>query len=775
MTTLGQAYVQIMPSAKGISGNIQKALDPESFKAGKSAGGKIAGGITTSVAKIAGAIGITQLVAAGMNAVKSSIDGAVTRVDTLNRFPRILQQMGYGADEAHSATAKLRDGIQGIPMSLDKITGVTERMVLTLGDVGLASDSALALSNAFIASGASTLDAERGLEQYMQMLAAGEPDMQSWRTLQETMPYALSETAKAFGFTGESAQNDFYKALQSGDITFREFNEKLIELSESQGGFAEMAQSASAGIATSWGTIKTAITNGVANVIQAFDDWLASEGLGGIPEVLTGIRDKVNEVFGRIVEMVPIALEWFSNLFNTIRESTAFQSLQEVIGQVIETGQNLITTFLQSEAWATFKEILSQVAQAILDFDLASFIDKWAPLIAGIAGAVAAFQIIMGVVSTFQGIVAAATGIVSAGGAAIGFLTSPIGIAVAAIGGIIAIGVLLYKNWDTIKEKASQLGENISAAWNSLKEGTSNTWNAIKEAIGNEIESAKDTASSVVNAIKETVSNIWDSIKTTTSNVWNSIKDTISNLINSAKDIVSNVINAIRTTVSDIWNSIKTVTSNVWNGIKSIVSNLINSIKSTISSVMGSIRSTISDILNSIKTTFSNIFNGLKSTVSTAFSNVKNAVSTGMNNALSTVTGFLSKFKEAGSNIVGSIADGIRGAIGKVTDAIGSVTKKIRDFLPFSPAKEGPLKDLDKLNFGGTISLAIEDGENEVQRAMEDILSLSSLGPKVRVASGTKSDNGITQHITINSPTELSPSETARQVKNASRNLAMEW
>ena len=41
-TELGQAYVQIMPSAKGISGSIKKQLDPESASAGKSAGGKIA-------------------------------------------------------------------------------------------------------------------------------------------------------------------------------------------------------------------------------------------------------------------------------------------------------------------------------------------------------------------------------------------------------------------------------------------------------------------------------------------------------------------------------------------------------------------------------------------------------------------------------------------------------------------------------------------------------------------------------------------------------------
>src|SRR5690625_7690884 len=91
-----------------------------------------------------------------------------------------------------------------------------------------AVDTTLTLNNAFLASGASTADAERGLQQYVQMLSKGEVDLQSWRTLQETMPYALRETAEAIGFTGESATNDFDDALKAGDITMSEFNDKLI-------------------------------------------------------------------------------------------------------------------------------------------------------------------------------------------------------------------------------------------------------------------------------------------------------------------------------------------------------------------------------------------------------------------------------------------------------------------------------------------------------------------------------------------------------------------
>ena len=71
--------------------------------------------------------------------------------------------------------------------------------------------------------------------------------MQSWRTLQETMGYALSETAKQLGIASGSS-NELYSSLQSGQITFDQLNDALIECSTRTGGFAEMALEASGGI-----------------------------------------------------------------------------------------------------------------------------------------------------------------------------------------------------------------------------------------------------------------------------------------------------------------------------------------------------------------------------------------------------------------------------------------------------------------------------------------------------------------------------------------------
>ena len=68
----------------------------------------------------------------------------------------------------------------------------------------------------------------------------------------------------------------------------------------------------------------------------------------------------------------------------------------------------------------------------------------------------------------------------------------------------------------------------------------------------------------------------------------------------------------------------------------------------------------------------------------------KNAIGSVIEGAWQAIQGWFSKFTDAGANIVGMIADGITGAIGKAKEAIDGVVSKIRNFLPFSPAKEGP-------------------------------------------------------------------------------------
>ena len=250
-----------------------------------SGGRRAAAGIRDMVT----ALGLAAAGAKALQMVNNALDGAIDRYDTLTGFPAVMEQIGFSSDEAQKAIQRLSDGVQGLPTTLDSVAKTAQRIAVMTGDLDGAVETTLALNNAFIASGASVADAERGLEQYIQMLATGTVDLQSWRTLQETMGVALNDLAKAFGFAGKSAQNDLYEALKSGEITFEEFNAKLIELSNQTGGFAERARTASSGIRTAWTNMNTAVVRGVTEIIAAIDAVLKDTPLKSIQNIIENL------------------------------------------------------------------------------------------------------------------------------------------------------------------------------------------------------------------------------------------------------------------------------------------------------------------------------------------------------------------------------------------------------------------------------------------------------------------------------------------------------
>lgn len=245
-----------------------------------------------------------KAVSSAMNLVSQSMDKAIDRFDTLQRFPKVMKSLGHSSKDVAASTKLLSEGIEGLPTTLDTVVGTTQKLTSMTGDLKKSTKLTLALNNAFLASGASTEDAARGLQQYSQMLSAGKVDMQSWKTLQETMPYALQKTAESFGFAGASAQKDFYSALQDGKITFDDFSKRLIELNKGTNGFAEMAKKNSEGIKTSFGNIVNAVAKGIANVIAEFDKMSKAVTGKSIAQNLDSIKGAVNSTFNVIISVI---------------------------------------------------------------------------------------------------------------------------------------------------------------------------------------------------------------------------------------------------------------------------------------------------------------------------------------------------------------------------------------------------------------------------------------------------------------------------------------
>ncbi|WP_346216359.1 tape measure protein [Caldifermentibacillus hisashii] len=679
------------------------------------------------------AIAGSAVVIGAFNGIRNSIDGAVSRFDTLNTFPSVMEMMGFSAEESEKAIKRLSDGIDGLPTALDEVTGTAQRLATMTGDLDGAVETTIALNNAFLASGASTADASRGLEQYVQMLATGTVDLQSWRTLQETMPIALNKVAEAFGYTGKSAQNDLYEALKSGEITFEQFNDKIIELSNTTGGFADLARESSTGIRTSWQNVKTAVVKGVADMIGSIDEALSS--FGGISGVLDRFKEGVKTAFGFVNSMIPVAINLIREVYNAIK--------------------------------------------------------PWLPLIASVVTAFLTFNIVVGTVNSVKSAVMGLRAGIALLNATL--LANPVALVIAVLAGLAVMFVHLWNTSESFRQKVTEVFQAfldfvmpivetvvtfIQEIWGQLvswwqennemiMEVAQAIWTYIQEIISIALDLIWSIMQTVWTAVQDIVMIAWDFITGIIqgavdlitgiiqffaafftgnwSSMWDAVKSIVDGVLNIVKSIISGAFDAIKSIISTILDVIKDVISAAWEGIKTVISGALDVIKSTISNIWDGIKNTISDIVNNIKDTISDIFNSLKGIVSDAFNNVKDAVKEGMDKAYTAVTDKIKDFFNAGKNIVTSIADGIKNAVGKVTDAISGVTQKIRDFLPFSPAKEGALRDIMDIQIAQSIAQAIDKGKNVAVRSMANLTdALYSEMPQVDIAGQVaKANSGI--------------------------------
>ena len=181
-------------------------------------------------------------------------------------------------------------------------------------------------------------------------------------------------------------------------------------------------------------------------------------------------------------------------------------------------------------------------------------------IIASVIAVIAPLLLLLGKISFA---ISSITGLMSTLGLSFGAIAGPIGIAIAAIVAIIAIGVLLYKNWDKIKAAAQALWSKITTTFNNIKTAISNalmaaltivttTWNNIKARITQTIQTIKTTVTTAFNNIKTTISNIFNSIVSVASSTWNKVKDAITKPIEKAKETVKNAINRIKEIVGGV-------------------------------------------------------------------------------------------------------------------------------------------------------------------------------------------------------------------------------
>lgn len=142
------------------------------------------------------------------------------------------------------------------------------------------------------------------------------------------------------------------------------------------------------------------------------------------------------------------------------------------------------------------QEILVAAAVAVGGLTTALLVYNGAAILASIQSGIETGMLIA--MYTTEWIATAAT---TALGAAFAFLTSPITIAILAITAIIAVGVLLYKNWDTIKEKASELGAYLQEKCEGMKESWNNFWDTVGGKVSAVWQGIKSAVKSGINSV----------------------------------------------------------------------------------------------------------------------------------------------------------------------------------------------------------------------------------------------------------------------------------
>lgn len=446
------------------------------------------------------------------------------------------------------------------------------------------------------------------------------PFKQAWSAEGENTINAAKYALTGLGALIEAIGKSFYAVWTNGTGTL--ILENLLRILQD---ILNIIGDISITFADAWnsGNIGTQVVqhlaNALNNVLSLIDKMLqsirfvwAEEG----PTFANMFMQALNAVSG-VIENLTVQMGWIWDHGG----QHAFEGLLKLGLKVGELALFILTNFVTPFVnW--FVNMISPAIAVVLDwvgklFDKLSNLITWLmgdgkPVLDVIIIVLGSFAVAWNVVTLaikgFYGVQILAGNVLTTLRTALNFCTSGIGIWVLAITAAIAIGVLLYKNWDTIKEKASEI-------WDAVKNTILGVWNAIK-----------DKASDIWNGIKKTISDAMDGIKNKVSDIWNAIKDKFNEFSTWLGNVFAtdwstrfgafgNVINAFLDVVKTVWNSIKGIFSGIidfiagvftgnwsraWKGITEIFGNIFGGIvaiaKKPINGVIALINAAINEL-----------------------------------------------------------------------------------------------------------------------------------------------------------------------------------
>lgn len=346
-------------------------------------------------------------------------------------------------------------------------------------------------------------------------------------------------------------------------------------------------------------------------------------------------RANIIKIWGNIKTILTAVWQGIKNVAIPI-----FQTIWGVIKTVFEAIGKIIDKIAPQ-----FANLADQLASGNIDTD------KWvkvgeaiAKIIAVIVGVVAAVKTVIAVVRTVTSVVKGVSAVIS-------FVSSPVGLVILAIMALIAVGILLYKNWDKIKAFAIRI------------------WTAIKDFFVN-----------IFTSIGNFFTSIWEGISTFFSSVWNGIKETVSGAVSAVWETISTVF-------STIWEFISGVATNIWTSITTAFTNILSGITGTIGNIKDSIVTGFTAAIDWIKALPAQAVQWGKDIIDSIVSGIKSAVSKvgeAVSGVASKIKGFLgfsepdegplSDFHTYMPDMIDLMTKGISAGKAKVRDALGALT-----------------------------------------------------------------------------------------------------
>lgn len=360
------------------------------------------------------------------------------------------------------------------------------------------------------------------------------------------------------------------------------------------------------------------------NVLTPLGTWVANEV---VPRFLETLKNVIS-ILNTVIEALKPLWQWFwDNVLKPAAEWTG--------GVITEVWDKLNAALKKFSDWCTehkttIENITIVIGSFFAAFAIVSLVTQLLTFITTAVTVVTSIHSISGALSLLK------MGL----GTIVSALGGPVTIAIAAA---IAIGVLLWKNWDTIKAKCSEIWEKIKTAFSnfgeSVKKKATETWDKIKTSFTEFGTTLKTKATETWNNVKTTFSSFASSLKTRASELWSKVKEIFGTFTEWIKD-------TFETDWSERFESL-------WG--------IVDQFKEDVSGIFDDVKEIFGDIVSFVNDVFSGDWKGAWDDIVELFEDVWDGIGDALKTPLNLAIGVLNGFLGAVESMVNSVANMLNG------------------------------------------------------------------------------------------------------------------